>query len=128
MAFYLYSTDDNRVPGVEYLPCGAITPKAGMLLTMSQGQLALCSGTTAPTYLSMCQRETACQAGERIPVLRVGSDMIFEAPGSVSLAAVEPGSKVTIGSDGLTLTATTTSGVAEVVQVLDGGERARVRF
>ncbi len=128
MAFYLYSTDDNRVPGVEYLPCGAITPQAGMLLTLSNGLLALCSGTTAPTYLSMCQRDEACQEGERIPVLRVGSDMIFQAPGSVSLAALAPGSLVTVGADGLTLTATTTGGVAEVVSVAEDGSWARVRF
>ncbi|MCD8377075.1 MAG: hypothetical protein LUD69_09050 [Oscillospiraceae bacterium] len=128
MAFYLYSTDDNRVPGVEYLPCGAITPKAGMLLTLSGGLLALCGGTTAPSYLSMCQRDEACQEGEIIPVLRVGSDMIFEAPGSVSLAALVPGDLVSVGADGLTLTATTTGGVAEVVHVAEDGVRARVRF
>ncbi|MCD8004483.1 MAG: hypothetical protein LUE91_02340 [Oscillospiraceae bacterium] len=128
MAFYLYSTDDNRVPGVEYLPCGAITPKAGMLLTLSGGLLALCGGTTAPSYLSMCQRDEACQEGEIIPMLRVGSDMIFEVPGSVSLAALVPGDLVTVGADGLTLTATTTGGVAEVVHVAEDGARARVRF
>ena len=27
MAFKIYSTDDNRVPGIEYLPASAITPR-----------------------------------------------------------------------------------------------------
>ena len=29
MAFKIHSIDDNRVPGIEYLPAGAITPKVG---------------------------------------------------------------------------------------------------
>ena len=44
MAFKIYSTDDNRVPGIEYLPASAITPKVGMALTQTTGQLALATG------------------------------------------------------------------------------------
>lgn len=128
MAFKIHTTDDNRVPGIEYLPAGAITPKVGMLLTQSGGNLALCSGTTVPTYVSMCEREAACTAGDIIPVLRIQKDMIFEGDGSVSLSALKSGDKVTIGTDGLTLTATTTGGVAEIVQVINDGAAARVRF
>ena len=83
MAFKIYSTDDNRVPGIEYLPASAITPKVGMALTQ----------TTAATSIKL-------------------------------------GDKVTLHTDGLQVTATTTNGVAEVVY-MDGtasGSMCRVRF
>lgn len=131
MAFKVHSTDDGRVPGIEYLPCGAITPKVGMALVQSGGNLAIATGTTKPTYISMCERETACTAGDLIPVLRVQPDMIFETKWSAAATAVKLGNKVTMhASDGLQVTATTESGVAEVVGI-DGtavGDTVRVRF
>ena len=78
MAFKIYSTDDNRVPGIEYLPASAITPKVGMALTQTTGRLALATGATAPTYISMCEKDSECTAGDIIPVIRVGKDMILE--------------------------------------------------
>ena len=49
MAFLIQQVDGGRVPGIEYLPCGAITPRIGMALIPSGGTLAVASGTTAPT-------------------------------------------------------------------------------
>ena len=130
MAFKIHSIDDNRVPGIEYLPAGAITPKVGMALVMSSGQLALATGANAPTYISMCERESACTAGDIIPIIRVNHDMIFETEFSAAATSVKLGSKVTLNTDALKVTATTTSGVAEVVY-MDGtasGSMCRVRF
>lgn len=131
MAFKIYQTDDGRVPGIEYLPAGAITPKVGMVLTQTSGKLAIATGTTAPTYVSMCERETACTDGEIIPVLRILPDMIFETEFSAAAGSVKLGDKVTLNAaNGLDVTATTTSGVAEVVY-MDGtasGSMCRVRF
>lgn len=130
MSFMIHKVDSGHVPGIEYLPCGAITPKIGMALTQTAGNLAIASGTTAPTYLSMCERETACTAGELIPVIRVGKGMVFETSFSAAATSVKPGNKVTLHTDGLHVTATTTSGVAEVVY-MDGtasGDMCRVRF
>ena len=59
MAFKIHMTDDNRVPGIEYLPVAAITPKIGMALIQSGGNLTTASGTTAPTYISMCEKDNA---------------------------------------------------------------------
>lgn len=130
MAFKIYSTDDNRVPGIEYLPASAITPKVGMALTQTTGQLALATGATAPTYISMCEKDGECTAGDIIPVIRVNHDMIFETEFSAAADSVKLGSKVTLNTDALKVTATTTSGVAEVVY-MDGtasGSMCRVRF
>ncbi len=130
MGFLIHSVDDNRVLGLEYLPCSAITPKVGMALVQTSGNLALASGTTAPTYISMCERDTACTAGELIPVVRVQKDIIFGVPAQAAMTSVKLGDKVTIHTDGLQVTATTTSGVAEVVG-MDGtaaGSTVLVRF
>lgn len=137
MAFKIYSTDDNRVPGIEYLPASAITPKVGMALTQTTGQLtqttgqlALATGATAPTYISMCEKDSKCTAGDIIPVVRVGKDMILETTFEAAATSIKLGDKVTLHTDGLQVTATTTDGVAEVVY-MDGtasGSMCRVRF
>ena len=135
MGFLIHSVDDNRVLGLEYLPleylpCSAITPKVGMALVQTGGNLALASGTTAPTYISMCERETACTAGEMIPVVRVQKDIIFGVPAQAAMTSVKLGDKVTIHTDGMKVTATTASGVAEVVGMegTAAGSTVLVRF
>ena len=130
MAFLIHSVDGGRVPGWEYLPCSAITPKVGMALVQSSGNLALATGTTKPTYISMCEKSAACTAGDIIPVIRVEPDIIFETSFSASASAINLGDKVTLASDGLRVTATTSSGVAEVVYGAggDSGAMCRVRF
>lgn len=130
MAFLVHSTDDGRVPGIEYLPCSAIQPVVGMALLMSGGNLALASAANAPTYLSMVEAKEKKTAGDIIPVQRIQEDVIYETTFSVAATAIKPGMKVTLAADGLQVTATTDSGVAEVVW-MEGtaqGSRVRVRF
>ena len=130
MAFLPYSVEHGRVPAFEYLPCSAITPKIGMALTQDTGNLAIASGTTKPTYISMAEYGSAVTAGTIIPVIRVDDGIIFETTFSASASSIKLGNKVTLASDGLRVTATTSSGVAEVVY-MDGtssGDMCRVRF
>ena len=128
--FRIHSTNDGRVPPIEYLPAGAITPKVGMALVQSSGNLALASGTAKPTYISMCERETALTAGDLIPVIRVEDGMIFGTELSAAGTSLKLGSKVTIATDGLRVTATTTDGVAEIVGMHGTaiGDEVLVRF
>ena len=129
--FIPYSNEDGRVPPWEYLPCSAITPKLGMALVQSSGNLAIATGTNKPTYISMLEAESAVSAGDLIPVIRVLPDQIFECTNSASLSSVNIGQKVTLhASNGLQVTGTTSSGVAEIV-AKDGdasGSRVLVRF
>ena len=128
--FLLHSTDDGRVPSLEYLPAEAITPKVGLALTQSSGNLAVATGTTKPSYICMVEKDSAVTAGDIIPVFRIDPDMIFETSFSASAADIKLGQKVTIASGGDKVTATATSGVAEVVY-MDGtasGSMCRVRF
>lgn len=130
MAFYIQQVDGGRNPGHEYLPAGAIVPKVGMALTMTSGKLAIASGTTAPSYISMIERAEALTDGDVIPVVRVLPDMTFETTFQAAATAIHPGDKVTLHTDGLQVTATTTGGVAEVIS-MDGntaGSTVRVRF
>lgn len=130
MGFMIHSTDDGRAPATEYLPAGTITPKAGLALVQTGGLLVAAVGTAAPGYISVCEREAACIAGENIPVVRVSGDIVFETAFSAAADAVKLGDKVTLSADGLGVTATTTGGVAEVVYMdgVEAGSMCRVRF
>lgn len=129
--FLLHKIDGSDLSfSPEYLPCSAIQPLVGLAMTQSGGNLAVCTGTKKPTYISLCERETACAAGDIIPVLRVRPDMVFKTIFSNSAASIKPGDKVTIDSYGQAVTATTTDGVAEVVRIdsTDAGGECYVRF
>lgn len=132
MAFLLHKVDGSqKIPGIEYLPCGAITPKVGMALIQTTGNLAIATGTAKPTYISLVERSSACSAGELIPVMRVTEDLVFETTFSASASSIKLGNKVTLhASSGLQVTATTTSGVAEVVGMegTASGSKCLVRF
>ena len=116
----------------EELPCSAITPKMGMLLKESSGNLAKASGTDVPAYISMVEKDSACTAGDLIPVIRIEPGNIYETTLSASGSALKIGDKVTVATDGLRVTATTTSGVAEIMAFMTAeqasGDAVRVRF
>ena len=128
--FLIHSVDDGRVPSLEWHPAAAITPKVGMALLTNAGKMAMATGSNKPSYICMTERSTAVAEGTMIPVIRVSPDIVFETVFNASAAGVKFGDKVTIASDGLRVTATTTNGIAEVVS-LDGnlnGSKLRVRF
>lgn len=129
--FIPYSNEEGRVTPWEYFPCSAITPKIGMAMVLSSGKLAIATGTTKPTYICMAEYDAAVTAGTIVPVIRVQADEIFEVTNSASLSGVNVGQKVTLhASNGLQITGTTTSGVAEIVRK-DGdasGSTVLVRF
>lgn len=122
---------DGTAAPWEYLPCGAITPKFGMAMIQTAGNLAIATGSNKPTYISMVEKTSPCVAGEIIPVIRVDSDTIFETTFSAAATAIKLGNKVTLhASNGLQVTATTADGVAEVVSMegTTSGSKCCVRF
>ena len=131
MAFLIHSVDDGHVPAWEYRPCDDITVTVGMALAFSSGHLVKATGTTAPTHISMVNATVATD-GDLIPTIRVTPDIIFETTcyGNNTSSAV--GTKVTLHTDGEQVTATTTSGVAEIVEIISTDSTAggveRVRF
>ena len=132
MAFLIHSYDDGQIRPWEYLPCDDIAISVGMALAMSSGHLVKATGTTKPTYISMTDATVATD-GDLVPVIRVDSGIIFETTNTAAMSGVGIGAKVTLHTDGLQVTATTASGVAEVVSkdaAADAGSGGvvRVRF
>ena len=81
------------------------------------------------------KRGAESDAREYLPVtaaeaVAVSKDVIYQTELTAAYAGIAAGAKVTISSNGLGITATTTSGVAEIVD-WDGtavGSPVRVRF
>lgn len=130
MAFSIYKTDDGRVLPYEYLPASAIALEPGMALKLTSGKLAKCGATDMPLYISMMHSDAAVADGSMVPVVRVQPDVIFVTTSTAALTSVNPGDKVQLNANALEITATKTTGVAEIVG-MDGtavGDRVFVRF
>lgn len=113
--FKLAKKGSSATEAIEYRKAGAtITP--GMALTYSGGSLILATGTVVPEYISL----GSATSGNKCAVKRVIEDEIYEAPLSADGSALNLGDKVTLNAaDGLGVTATTTSGIFEIVE-MDG--------
>lgn len=127
MGFSYHSFDRGGSPAIEYLPAKAGERCAvGELLTVSGGSAAKCGATATPTHLCVGpEDERGC-----VPASRIGEDTIYDAPLTADGAALNLGDRVTISEDALGVTATTASGVAEIVR-MDGtavGDTVGVRF
>ena len=122
--FLFHQIDDGRVPSIEYLPCSAITPKAGAMMKITSGNLALATSTDTPLYFCMKEGTEAETAGDVIPVIRLHPDMILQVPTPSSFSQTV-GTKVTIGADSLSIT-NTTGGACEVVYTDDEITRVRI--
>ncbi len=126
MGFTIHSTDDGRACPWEYLPAGAITPKIGLLLVQSSGNLAVAGATAKPAYVCMTQASAALTAGTIIPVIKVQPDIVFETTFSETATSRKTGEAVTTAS-GLQATATTSSGVFTITEIVDGAAGGAVR-
>lgn len=104
-----YSDGSIRPQALEYkIIAASQTPKKGLALKWSSGKLVLCDGANAPDYICMCERNTLA-ADTQLPVLKINPDMVFETENSTAINGVSDGTPVQIASDGLRVTATTTS-------------------
>lgn len=113
----------ENVPSPVFLDVTANEAVAmGEALVLSGGTLTKCGATVAPTHIAMAA--LAADAAKRtIPVARVASNQIYEVPVSAAPTSLKVGDKVTLHTDGLQVTATTTSGVV-TVENLNGATAA----
>ena len=115
----------TNVPEPEMHVAGAdIT--SGMALNLTGGTLV--KATAAPTHIAMAD----AKSGDTVACYAVlPGVMIFEVNLSAAPGSIKEGDKVTLGTDGLTVTATTTNGVATIVD-LNGaaaaGDTIMVKF
>lgn len=113
----------ENVPSPVFLDVAANEAVAmGEALVLSSGTLTKCGATTAPAFIAMADL-TAAAAKRTIPVARVASNQIYEVPVSAAPTSLKVGDKVTLHTDGLQVTATTTSGVV-TVENLNGATAA----
>ena len=127
MAFMLSRMDVGHTPPIKYLPVtNGETVVLGEALVLSSGKLTKCGATAKPAFMAVGPKNAAGEA----PVIAVQDYMTFETTLQAAGTDLKIGSKVTLHTDGLQVTATTTSGVAEIVR-MDGtaaGSTVLVRF
>lgn len=128
--FLIHSTADHRVSVNNLLPCAGLIPKVGMAMVLSGGNLVAATGTTKPTHICMEEHDAAVNAGTLVHVIQADADITFAANLTVAGDALKVGDKVTISADGMGVTATTTSGVAQIEKICGTGvdDQVYVRF
>lgn len=121
--FKLHKRADMGTEAIEYRTAGAsIVP--GMALVYSAGKLVAAAGTNTPEYVSLGHGEN----GQEVAVKRVLEDEIYETTLSVAGTALKLGDKVTLhASNGKEVTATTTDGVFEIIEMDGTAAGSKVR-
>lgn len=101
--------------------------KIGEALVLSSGTVTKAGATAVPEYI--CAEKKTAVTGDTVSCYLVEHNQEYETELSAS-GTVTPGVKYTLASDGLRVTATSTSGVAEVVQAFGtaSGSKVLVRF
>lgn len=119
----------NTPPIVYMQPTDGETYQVGEALKLASGKVTLCHGAAAPSHVCVGPIDD----NGVVPCVEVQKYMEFETTLGVApedSATVGVGDKVTLHTDGMQVTATKTSGVAEVTGI-DGqtvGSRVTVKF
>lgn len=124
--FKFYKSDVETTPTNDFIPAkDGEAYAAGEALKMDGGAATKASGTDMPTYIA-----GGPSKGGKVPAVRVHPHMEFEVELTAAGAALKVGDKVTLSADGLGVTATTASGVAEITNIIDAtaGGKVRVRL
>jgi hypothetical protein len=85
----------------------------GEALVLANGKLTKCAATAKPEFIAIGQLG-ASDANRKVAVCRVAPNQVYEVPVTAAPTALKVGDKVTIHTDGLQVTATTTSGVITI--------------
>lgn len=124
--FKLHKKGSAATEAIEYIE-GTASENivVGELLVLNAGKLTKCGATAVPEFVSLGSGN-----GDIIPVKRIYEDEEYETTAQAAYTSIVPGNKVTIHTDGLQATATTTSGVFTIVG-MDGtaaGSKVRGMF
>ena len=111
--FKLIRIENGRlnVPEPVIYEVGATAVTIGEALVLSGGKLVACSGATKPEFIAMGN----AGAGEKVAVCHVESNQVYEVPVSAAPTSLKAGDKVTVATDGLAVTATTSDGVVTII-------------
>lgn len=118
MAFVPVKSMDGASDPFEYgLMTDAEAVAMGEALKWTSGRLTKASGTDVPQAMALAT--AAAGTSVRVPFVRLDDQREFEVKSTATVAATLVGSKVTLHTDGLSVTATTTSGVF-LISATDG--------
>lgn len=114
----MFSWYRGKTPIQKELPATASTEyKLGDALAYgSAGTIVKATGTTKPEFICASKDFTA-EAGDFVVGQVIEEDMEFKTTFSAAATSIKLGNKVTIGADGDSVTATTTNGIAEVIEM-----------
>lgn len=87
----------------------------GEALVITGGKATKCGAAVKPTH--MCCRDQKADEKDHILVYPITGTMHFGVPVTAAPTALTVGAKVTLGADALGVTATTTNGVCEIVNL-----------
>ena len=125
--FSFRKKDDGNKLAIKELPAAAGTYKVGDVAVLTNGAITKATGTTKPEYVLAFKGTVA--SGDIVAVNPIYADMEFDTTLSAS-GALKIGDKVTINSDSDKVTATTTNGVATLVDITGtaSGNAVTVKF
>ena len=130
MAFEFLRAENNAAPIEKELPATASQAYAhGEAVKFSSGALVKASGTDTPEFIYVGKDIASAVSGQVINVVPVLPEYEWETTFSADASAVNAGAKVTVDTTGTQATATTTSGVFQLLE--DGkasGGKAVGRF
>jgi len=130
--FKIERMDKPSYPAILKIPTTASeTYTLGELLKMASGKLTKASGTDVPLYVSEQAYVAPASGNEDLSVHRINSEHEYRTTFAADGSSRVVGDKVTIHTDGAQITATTSSGVAEITKKLGtgaSGTEALVRF
>lgn len=120
----------DSTPFEYYLMTNAEAVTAGEALVQTNGRLTKCGATVTPEFIAVKTQAAEATAKTPVPVIRITEDMEFETTANATSATTLVGAKVTLHTDGLVVTATTTSGVFEISYTdgATGGGKVRGYF
>jgi hypothetical protein len=127
MAFKLIKCGGESVPQeTKYLMTDNEGCTRGQGLALTNGRLTNVAATAVPEYIAEKTVAAAAASVTPVPVHRVKTEYEYEVACTGQIATTVLGDKVTIHTDGLSVTATTTNGVFEPT-CTDGAATSLIR-
>lgn len=117
--FKIHHRAINSVEPFEYLEkTSGEDYAAGEAVVLVGGKVTKCGATVKPDYIA----QGPADSRGLVPCAKVLTTTIFEVPAQADQSALSAGSKVTLHTDGLQVTATTTSGVFKLLKPAAAGK------
>lgn len=104
----------GELPFEYFLLTDAEGATLGEALVQTSGRLTKCGATTRPQFIAVRTQTAETTSVRPLPVWRVDALQEWTTQSMATVAATLKGAKVTLHTDGLLVTATTTSGVFEI--------------